>query len=259
MIRENLNKVKPFKGLLLKKAIKSGRNNTGKITVRHQGGGEKRQIRVVDFKSEKYDIPAKVVSIEYDPNRNANIALLLYANGERSYILAPTDLRQGDQIISSKTNFIFKAGNRFPLTLIPPGTIIHNVELEPGKGGLIARSAGNGIMLMVVEGPYAQLKMPSGEIRLVPKECMATIGQVSNPEFRNVRWGKAGRMRHRGIRPTVRGKVMNPVDHPHGGGEGKNPIGLRGGPKNVWGKKALGVKTRKAKKFSSKLILRRRK
>lgn len=259
MLREHLDKVEPEKSLLMDKRGRAGRNNTGKITVRHQGGGEKRQIRIVDYSGFKFDIPGKVQSIEYDPNRNASIALIFYADGEKRYILAPVDLKKGDTVISSKTNFQYQVGNRFPLSLIPPGTMVSNVEIEPGKGGKLAHSAGNGIILMVVEGQYAQLKMPSGEIRLVPKECLATIGQISNPEFRNVRWGKAGRMRHRGIRPSVRGKVMNPVDHPHGGGEGKNPVGLRGGPKNVFGKKALGIKTRKTNKYSSKLILRRRK
>jgi len=258
MLRDNVDKVEPHKALLMKRGGNAGRNNTGKITVRHQGGGEKQKIRLVDFMGDKFDIPGRVQTVEYDPNRNANIALVFYADGEKRYVIAPLELKSGDTIVSSKTNFQFKIGNRFPLSLIPPGTFVHNVEIEPGKGGKMARSAGNSIVLMVVEGERAQLKMPSGEIRMVPKECLATIGQVSNPEYRNIRWGKAGRMRHRGIRPSVRGKVMNPVDHPHGGGEGKNPIGLRKGPMNVYGKKALGVKTRKVNRASSRLILRRR-
>ncbi|MBU1036630.1 50S ribosomal protein L2 [Patescibacteria group bacterium] len=259
IIRDNLDKVKPQKKLLLAKKKRAGRNSSGKITVRHQGGGEKRKIRIVDFFGDKFDIPAKVQFIEYDPNRNAQIALLVYADGEKRYVLAPVELKAGDRVISSKKNFQLKVGNRFPLSLIPPGTLVHNVELEPGKGGKLARSAGNNVVLMVVEGKYAQLKMPSGEVRLVPKECLASIGQVSNPEFRSIRWGKAGRMRHRNIRPTVRGKAMNPVDHPHGGGEGSNPIGLKKGPKNIYGKKAFGIKTRRAHKVSDKLIIKRRK
>ena len=256
---EHTDKVRPLKGLLMVRKRNGGRNNQGKITVRHQGGGAKRKLRVVDFRGDKFDIPAKIWSVEYDPNRNAQIALAVYADGEKKYILAPAGLKRGDTVVSSRKNFELKNGNRFPLELIPPGTMVHNVELEPNKGGTIARSAGNGIVLMVVEGANAQLKMPSGEVRLVPKECLATIGQVSNPEFRNIRWGKAGRKRHLGIRPTVRGKVMNPVDHPHGGGEGKNPVGLKKGPKNVYGKKALGVKTRRSHRVSNRLIIQSRK
>ena len=254
----DLDKIRPLKSLIKAKQTGAGRNNLGKITVRHRGGGEKRKIRLVDFKRDKFDLPAKVVSLEYDPNRSANLALLAYADGEKRYILAPPDLKRGMTVISSKNNFQLQLGNAFPLALIPPGTAVHNVELESGKGGKLARAAGSSVVLQVLSGPYAQLKMPSSEVRLVPKECLATIGQVSNPDFINVRWGKAGRMRHRGIRPTVRGKAMNPVDHPHGGGEGHNPIGLKRGPMNVYGKKALGIKTRKIHKVSNNLIISRR-
>lgn len=254
-----INKVKPCKTLARVKKNNAGRNNYGQITVRHQGGGEKRKLREIDFFRNKFDVYAKVISIEYDPNRNARIALLKYANGEKRYIIAPVGLKVDDQVISSKNNFQMRIGNCFPLEVIPAGAMVHNIEIEPGKGAKLARAAGSGAVLMVVEGKYAQLKMPSGEIRLVPKECLATIGQVSNVDHKNIRWGKAGRMRHRGIRPTVRGKAMNPVDHPHGGGEGRNSIGLRGGPKNIYGKKALGVKTRKTHRVSNKLILRGRK
>lgn len=256
---EDLSKVKPLKSLTSRKKKFSGRNNTGRITVRHQGGGASRRIRYIDFKRDKFDIPAKIISIEYDPNRNARIALTQYADGEKRYIIAPIGLKKDHEIISSKKDFNLKIGNCFPLELIPPGTVVSCVEIEPGKGGKLARSAGNGIVSQGIEGKYAQLKMPSSEIRLVPKECLATIGQISNPDFRNIRWGKAGRMRHRNIKPTVRGKVMNPVDHPHGGGEGSNPIGLKKGPKNVYGKKALGIKTRRPNKVSNKLIIARRK
>ncbi|MCX6785287.1 MAG: 50S ribosomal protein L2 [Candidatus Komeilibacteria bacterium] len=254
-----LDKVKPYKQLLIAKKNMAGRTNTGNITVRHQGGGEKNMIRQIDFKRDRFDIPAKVVSLEYDPNRNAHIALVMYADGERRYIIAPEGLRQGMTVISSKKEFQPQLGNCFPLGLIPPGTMVHNVELVPGKGGVLGRAAGNGLTIQVIEGDYAQVKMPSSEVRLIPKTCLATVGQVSNIDFRNIRWGKAGRMRHRGIRPTVRGKVMNPVDHPHGGGEGHNPVGLKRGPMNIYGKKALGVKTRNTHKFSGKLIISRRK
>lgn len=260
VIGEDLTKkAKPVKNLLRSKKKAAGRNNSGRITVRHQGGGAKRKIRLIDYKRDKFDIPAKVMAIEYDPNRNARIALLNYADGEKRYIIAPLGLTEGTQIISSKTNFELKIGNTFPLELIPPGSFVYNVELEPGLGGKLGRAAGNSVVLQNIEGKFAQLKMPSGEIRQVPKGCLATLGQVSNPDYRNIRWGKAGRMRHRNIRPTVRGKAMNPVDHPHGGGEGSNPIGLKKGPKNVYGKKALGVLTRRNNKVSDKLIITRRK
>ena len=249
------NPVKSIRVILKKNG---GRNNQGKITVRHKGGGAKRFIRLVDFKRAKLDILAKVETIEYDPNRNANIVLVCYADGERRYILAADSMKVGDRIICSKTKYVRGIGNRFPLELIPTGIAVYNIELETGQGGKIVRGAGASAILMSIEGKYAQLKLPSGEIRKVAKECMATVGQVSNPEYRNVRWGKAGRMRHLGIKPTVRGKAMNPVDHPHGGGEARNSIGLKH-PKTPWGKPALGVKTRKANKKSAKLIVQRRK
>lgn len=255
----DLDKVRPLKSLTRARKTIAGRNNLGKITVRHRGGGAKRKIRTVDFKRDKFDLPGQVVSLEYDPNRNANLALVFYKDGEKRYILAPQGLKKGMIVISSKSNFQLQPGNAFPLSIIPPGTLVHNVELEAGKGGKLARAAGGNVVLQVVEGKLAQLKLPSGEIRMVPKECLATIGQVSNPDFLNIRWGKAGRTRHRGKRPTVRGKAMNPVDHPHGGGEGHNPIGLKRGPMNVYGKKAFGVKTRRAYRFSDKLIIQRRK
>jgi len=255
---KDLDKVRPLKSLLTDKRVKAGRNNTGKITVRHQGGGVKQQIRLIDFKRDKFEIPGKVVTIEYDPNRNARIALVSYRDGEKRYMIAPIGLVKGMKVISSKKTLEMQVGNTFPLELIPQGTSIHNLELEPGKGGRLARSAGSAVILQVIEGDFAQVKMPSGEIRLIPKICLATIGQVSNQEFRNIRWGKAGRMRHKGVRPTVRGKAMNPVDHPHGGGEGSNSIGQKRGPMNIYGKKALGIKTRKVNKGSTKLILKRR-
>jgi len=255
---KDLDKVRPLKSLLTDKRIQAGRNNTGRITVRHQGGGVKQQIRLIDFKRDKFEIPGKVATIEYDPGRNARIALISYRDGEKRYIIAPIGLVKEMQVISSKKTLELQIGNTFPLELIPQGTLIHNLELEPGKGAKLARSAGSAVVLQVIEGDFAQVKMPSGEIRLIPKTCLATIGQVSNQEFRNIRWGKAGRMRHKGIRPTVRGKVMNPVDHPHGGGEGSNPIGQKRGPMNIYGKKALGIKTRKVNKGSAKLILKRR-
>ncbi|MFH0819633.1 MAG: 50S ribosomal protein L2 [bacterium] len=253
----DITKAEPEKSLIVIKKKKSGRNSTGKITVRHQGGGAKKYLRIIDFRRNKFDQPAKIQAIEYDPNRGARIALVVYPDGEKRYILAPDGLKVGDEIISSQKKIDIKIGNASPLEYIPTGFNVHNVELVPGKGGQLARSAGVVVMLMAVEGKYAQLKMPSGEIRLVPKECLATVGQVSNPDRRLIRWGKAGRMRHRGIRPTVRGKAMNPVDHPHGGGEGNQPIGLKH-PKTPWGKPALGFITRKSVKKSDKLILKRR-
>lgn len=254
----DLSKVRPLKRLTMTRKENAGRNNTGKITVRHKGAGVKQRIRIIDYKGDKFDIPGKVKTVEYDPNRSARIALIAYADGEQRYIVAPEKLKVGDKIISSKTKFSMGIGNRFTLEMIPQGTPVYNVELEAGKGGTLARAAGSLLLVQAIEGKYAQVKMPSGEIRLLPKDCLATIGQVSNTDWRNIRWGKAGRMRHRGIRPTVRGKVMNPVDHPHGGGEARNPIGLKGGPKNIYGKKALGIKTRKKSKPSSRLIIKRR-
>jgi len=251
-------KNKPLKKLTIIRKQKSGRNNQGKITVRHRGGGAKRYIRQVDFKRDKFDIPAKIELIEYDPNRNAYIALICYQDGERRYVLAAEGMEVGQKIVSSKDKLEIANGNRFPLSLIPSGVSIYNIELKPEQGGKIVRGAGARSVFMGVEDKHAQIKLPSGEIRLVPKDCFASLGQVSNAEFRNIRWGKAGRMRNKGIRPTVRGKAMNPCDHPHGGGEGRHPIGMKH-PKTPWGKPALGVKTRKKYKYSDKLILKRRK
>ncbi len=253
----DLTKKPREKKLTVKLKKYSGRNNQGKITVRHRGGGAKKIYRLVDFKRQNFDRPAEVVALEYDPNRNARLNLIKYENGVKSYIIAPDGLKVGDKIVSSKNKIEIKIGNRLPLEFIPQGQLIHNVELEPGRGGKLARGAGTAITLQNIEGKYAQLKLPSGEIRLVRKECSATIGQVSNPEYKLIRFGKAGRKRHMGWKPTVRGKVMNPVDHPHGGGEGKHPIGLKY-PKTLWGKHALGVKTRK-NKWTDKLIIKRKK
>jgi len=242
--------------LLRRKKKSTGRNNQGKITVRHRGGGVRQYYRVVDFLRNRFDIPAKVVELCYDPNRNAHLALLYYADGVKNYILAPDSLMVGQTVLSSQKAVEIKVGYNMPLQFIPDGQTVNSVELYEGGGAKIGRSAGNGIILMAKENGYAQLKMPSGEIRLVSEKCRATIGSIGNAEYRNIRWGKAGRMRHRNIKPTVRGKVMNPVDHPHGGGEGNQPIGLKH-PKTPWGKPALGVKTRK-KKSSDRLIIKRR-
>ncbi len=250
-------KSKPNKKLSLIRKKHSGRNNSGKITVRHKGGGEKRYIRIIDFKMDKYDIPAKVEKLEYDPNRNAYIALICYKDGERRYVIACDSMRVGGHVISSKTKLELADGNRFPLSLIPTGSFIYNIELQPESGAKLVRGAGGSATFLGIDGEKAQIKLPSGETRIVSKNCLATIGTVSNSEHRNIRWGKAGRMRHRGIKPTVRGKVMNPCDHPHGGGEGKHPIGMKY-PKTPWGKHAIGVKTRKKKKYSNKMIIRRR-
>jgi large subunit ribosomal protein L2 len=253
---EDITKTSPDKKLTIKRKRHAGRTK-GKITVRHRGGGAKRRIRLVDYKCNKFDIPAKVAAIEYDPNRGARLALLHYADGEKRYIIAPIGLSVGATVVSSKSKGEIQIGNRFNLEHIPIGMDIFNIELKPGKGGQIVRGAGTFAQLMAVEGSYATIKLPSGEVRMVLKDCMATLGHASNPDRRLIRWGKAGRTRHRGIRPTVRGKAMNPVDHPHGGGEARNPIGLKR-PKTPTGKPALGVKTRK-KKSSNKLIIKRRK
>ncbi|MBR1816198.1 MAG: 50S ribosomal protein L2 [Lachnospiraceae bacterium] len=253
---EEITKSTPEKSLLAKKKKTAGRNNQGKITVRHHGGGNRQKYRIVDFKRNKDDVPAKVAAIEYDPNRTANIALLYYADGEKSYILAPVGLKVGDEVMNGPKAEV-KVGNALPLSEIPVGTEIHNIELYPGKGGQLVRSAGNSAQLMAKEGKYATLRLPSGEMRMVPIICRATIGQVGNIEHGLVNIGKAGRKRHMGIRPTVRGSVMNPNDHPHGGGEGKTSIG-RPGPSTPWGKPALGLKTRKKNKQSNKLIIRTR-
>ncbi len=247
----------PEKSLISIRKTHAGRTN-GKITVRHQGGGHKRFLRDVDFIRARFDIPATVKTIEYDPNRGGRIALINYRDGVKSYVLAPDGLKVGDVIVSSKTEAEIQMGNRLPLEKIPVGTPIHSVELVPGKGGQLGRGAGARIEFMAIEDDWAVLKLPSGESRRVPKSAMATIGTVSNPDWHLVRWGKAGRMRHRGIKPTVRGKVMNPVDHPHGGGEGKHPIGMKFA-KTPWGKHALGVKTRRRKLGSDKHIIQRRK
>ncbi len=254
----DITKTFPEKRLVISKKRCSGRNNQGKITVRHRGGGAKRNTRIVDIKRDKFNIEANVVSIEYDPNRGARLALLNYKDGAKRYIIAPVDLKVGDVIISSNDRKEIKIGNAMPIKYIPAGISVYNVEMEPGKGGKIARGAGNSVSVMGVEGKYAQIKMPSGEIRLVKKDCMCTIGQASNPDKRHIKLGSAGRKRHLGFRPTVRGSAMNPVDHPHGGGEGNQSIGLKH-PKTPWGKIAIGVKTRKNKKKSDKLILQRRK
>lgn len=253
---EDVTATKPLKSLTIHKKKFAGRSN-GKITVRHRGGGAKQRIRLIDGKREKFDIPAKVATIEYDPNRGARIALLYYRDGEKRYIVAPIGMKVGDTVVSSKQKGEIQIGNRFALEHIPVGIQVYDIELQPGKGAQLVRGAGATAQLMAVEGSYATIKLPSGEIRMVLKHCMATIGQTSNPDRRLIRWGKAGRTRHRGIRPTVRGKVMNPVDHPHGGGEGRNSIGLTH-PKTPTGKPALGVKTRR-KKASDKLIIQRRK
>lgn len=254
---EEITKSTPEKSLCISLKKNSGRNNSGKITVRHRGGGSKTKYRIIDFKRTKDDVPAKVSAIEYDPNRSANIALITYADGEKRYILAPYKLNVGDTIVSGPGVDI-KIGNALPLINIPVGTIIHNIEMKPGKGGQLVRSAGNSAQLMAKEGKMALLRLPSGETRYVRSECRATIGQVGNIDHENINVGKAGKTRHMGIRPTVRGSVMNPCDHPHGGGEGRTPIG-RPAPVTPWGKPALGYKTRKKHKGSDKLIVSRRK
>ncbi len=253
----DITRSKPEKSLLLAKKRASGRNNSGRITVRHRGGGAKRAIRIVDFKRDKHGIPARVASIEYDPNRGARLALLNYSDGEKRYIIAPVGLKVGDSVVSSAKEAEIRDGNAMPVQYIPSGVPIHCVELEPGRGAKLARGAGNAVYVMGTEGRFTQLKLPSREIRLVKKECMCTVGQASNPDHSNISIGKAGRKRLMGIRPTVRGTAMNPVDHPHGGGEGNQPIGLKH-PKTPWGKPALGVKTRRRKKFSTKYIIERR-
>ena len=252
---EEITTTKPEKSLLEYKKKNAGRNKQGKITVRHQGGGNKIKYRVIDFKRNKLDIPAKVASIEYDPNRSAFIALLIYADGEKRYILAPQGLKVGDTVVSGATADII-AGNALPVENIPVGTLIHNVEIKPGHGGQMARSAGMSAQLMAKENGYGLVRLPSGELRKVALNALATIGVVGNSDHENVRIGKAGRTRHMGIRPTVRGVVMNPCDHPHGGGEGKSPVGMPA-PVTPWGKVALGLKTRKHKKYSNKLIVKR--
>ena len=252
-----ITKNTPEKSLLAKKKEKAGRNSYGRITVRHQGGGNRQKYRIIDFKRRKDNMEATVIGIEYDPNRSANIALIQYEDGEKAYILAPQGLTDGDTVISGETADI-KVGNCMPIDSIPVGTLIHNIELNPGQGGKLVRTAGQSAQLMAKEGKYATLRLPSGEMRLVRAKCRATIGTIGNTDHSNVKIGKAGRTRHMGIRPTVRGTVMNPVDHPHGGGEGKAPVG-HAGPMTPWGKPALGYKTRKKNKKSDKFIVKRRK
>ncbi len=250
-----VTKKSPEKGLTEYLKKNAGRNAQGKITVRHQGGGNKRKYRVIDFKRDKLDVPGKVAAIEYDPNRSAFIALINYKDGEKRYILAPIGLNVGDTIISADSADIV-VGNALPLNSIPVGTLIHNLELKPGRGGQLVRSAGMSAQLMAKENGYATVRLPSGEMRRLPLNARATIGTVGNTDHENVRLGKAGRVRHMGIRPTVRGVVMNPNDHPHGGGEGKSPVGMPA-PVTPWGKPALGLKTRKHKKYSNKMIIKR--
>ncbi len=253
---KELSNVRPFKKLRVIKKRKSGRSH-GKVTVRHQGGQEKRYYRKIDFRRDKFDIPAEIKTLEYDPNRSAWIALVCYTDGEKKYILMPEGMKVGNKIFNSQKKIDADLGNRMPLKYIPLGTKVYNIELQPNQGGKLARSAGNTAVLMDINDSLAQLKLPSTERRIVSENCLASVGSVSNPEWRFIRWGKAGRMRHRGIRPTVRGKAMAPVAHPHGGGEGNSPIGLKH-PKTPWGKPALGVKTRNKKKWTNKYIVSRR-
>ncbi len=254
---EEITKTTPERSLLIPLKKKAGRNNLGRITVRQRGGGEKRQIRIVDFRRDKVGIPAKVAAIEYDPNRTARLALLNYADGEKRYIIAPVGLKVGDTIFSGPQAEI-RVGNNLPLGNIPVGTMVHSVELQPGKGAQMARSAGTSAQLLAKEGKYAQVRLPSGEVRLVLQECSATIGQVGNVEHSNIKLGKAGRKRHMGRRPEVRGTAMTPRDHPHGGGEGRSPIGMAG-PKSPWGKPTLGYKTRRNKRTDQFIIRHRSK
>jgi large subunit ribosomal protein L2 len=252
---EEITRAKPHRPLLREKRGRAGRNRTGRITVRHRGSGHKKTYRLIDFKRDKHAIPAKVESIEYDPNRSARIALLLYADGERRYIIAPLGLRVGDAVLSGPSADV-RLGNTLPIRLIPVGSLVHNVELEPGRGGQLARAAGTSVQVLAKEGVYAQVRLPSGEIRLVHESCMATVGQVGNTEHGNIKLGKAGRKRWMGWRPAVRGTAMDPNSHPHGGGEGRSGIGMPG-PKTPWGKPALGKKTRHNKR-TDKFIVRRR-
>ncbi|MBI4598706.1 50S ribosomal protein L2 [Candidatus Uhrbacteria bacterium] len=251
----DVTKTEPEKSLIRIRKEYAGRTK-GRITVRHRGGGAKRYVRLVDFRREKFDVPAVVSAIEYDPNRGARLALVFYADGEKRYMLAPEGLRVGDQVVSTRSKGEIKLGNRLPLEHIPVGIALHDIEIEAGKGGQMAHGAGAMVHLMAIEGANATVKLPSGEMRMLPCTCLATIGQVSNSDYRLVRWGKAGRLRHRGVCPTVRGKAMNPVDHPHGGGEARNSIGLKH-PKTPTGKPALGVKTRRHKTSDARILRRR--
>jgi large subunit ribosomal protein L2 len=252
---EEITKSTPERSLLVPRKAHGGRNMYGRITVRHRGGGNRRQIRLVDFKRNKRGIPARVAAIEYDPNRTARLALLFYADGEKRYILAPVDLRVGDTVVAGSQAEI-RPGNSLPLANIPVGTTVHNIELKEGRGGQLVRSAGGAAQVMAKEGDYAQVRMPSGEVRLIRQACYATIGQVGNLDHSNIKLGKAGRKRHLGIRPTVRGTAMSPRDHPHGGGEGRQPIGMPS-PKSPWGKPTLGTKTRRNKQTDQYIIRRR--
>jgi len=252
---EEITKETPERSLLVIRKAHAGRNNMGRVTVRHQGGGERQYIRIVDFKRNKLNIPARVAAIEYDPNRTARLALLVYADGEKRYIIAPIGLKVDDTIIAGP-NADIRVGNSLPISNIPVGTLVHNIELREGKGGQLVRSAGTSAQLLAKEGDYAQIRMPSGEVRLVLQRCYATIGQVGNSDHSNIKLGKAGRKRHMGIKPTVRGTAMSPRDHPHGGGEGRQPAGMPG-PKSPWGKPTRGYKTRR-NKVSNKYIVRRR-
>jgi large subunit ribosomal protein L2 len=254
---EEITKDKPERSLLTARKNRGGRNSQGRVTVRHRGGGARRFVRIVDFKREKHGIPARVAAIEYDPNRTARLALLFYADGEKRYILSPLDLKVGDTILSGPQAEI-RAGNSLPISNIPVGTMIHNIEVRQGKGGQLVRSAGGAAQLLAKEGDFAQIRMPSGEVRLIHQVCYATIGQVGNLDHGNIKLGKAGRKRHMGIRPTVRGSAMSPRDHPHGGGEGRQPIGISG-PKSPWGKPTLGKKTRRNKKTDQYIVRRRSK
>jgi large subunit ribosomal protein L2 len=252
---EEITKDKPERALLVPRRRSGGRNSYGRVTVRHRGGGNQRQIRVVDYKRDKFNIPARVAAIEYDPNRTARLALLFYADGEKRYIIAPLDLKVDDTVLSGPTAEV-RPGNSLPISNIPVGTLVHNIELKEGKGGQLVRAAGGAAQLLAKEGDYAQVRLPSGEVRLVRQACYATIGQVGNVDHSNVKLGKAGRKRHMGIRPTVRGTAMSPRDHPHGGGEGRQPIGMPG-PKSPWGKPTLGYKTRRNKKTDQYIVRRR--
>src|SRR5512147_2407492 len=254
---EEITKNTPERSLLVTKKNRGGRNAQGRVTVRHRGGGARRAVRIVDFKREKFGIPARVAAIEYDPNRTARLALLFYVDGEKRYILAPLDLKVGDTLVSGPTAEI-RPGNSLPISNIPIGTLIHNIEVKEGKGAQLVRSAGGAAQLLAKEGDFAQIRMPSGEVRLIHQVCYATIGQVGNLDHSNVKLGKAGRKRHLGIRPTVRGTAMSPRDHPHGGGEGRQPIGLPG-PKSPWGKPTLGKKTRRNKNTDQYIVRRRSK
>lgn len=255
----DITKTKPEGSLVKRLNRKSGRNNTGQITVRHRGGGAKKLYRMVDFKRTNFDVQGEITAVEYDPNRGPRIVLVKYEDGSKAYLLGAAGMKVGDKVLSTQNKVDATVGIRMPLQHIPIGMFVYNIELEPGKGGQMVRGAGSAAQLQTIEGKYAQLKLPSGEVRLVLKECLASVGKVGNSDYQLVRLGKAGRMRHRGWRPTVKGKNMNPVDHPHGGGEGHASIGLRKGPKTPWGKKAYGVKTRKPNKASSALIVKRRK